>query len=76
MASSDAAVDVDEEFMSQVRGAHLHVLRLHQDRELQSALTPRVLRVVGSYLAQVKVLDELYKLNAQKNIVLICIASG
>ena len=52
--------------MSQVRGAHLHVLRLHQDRELQSALAPRVLRVVGSYLAQVKALDELYKLNTKE----------
>ena len=56
--------ELTEEKASQVRGAHLHVLRLHQDRELQSALTPRVLRVVGSYLAQVKALDELYKLSS------------
>ena len=39
----------------------LDVLRLHRERELQSALAPRIFRVVRSYLAQVKALDELYK---------------
>ena len=42
----------------------LDVLRLHRERELQSALAPRIFRVVRSYLAQVKALDELYKLSS------------
>ena len=60
------AAKLAEEIAGQVHGAHLHVIRLHQDRELQSALAPRVLRVVGSYLAQVKALDELYKLGTKE----------
>ena len=52
-----------EEKASQVRGPHLDVLRLHRDRELQSAVAPRIFRVMRCYLAQMKALDELYKLS-------------
>ena len=45
----------------------LDVLHLVQDRELQSALAPRISRVVRSYLAQVKALDELYKLSTTQD---------
>ena len=47
--------------MPQCHVRDLDVLRLHRERELQSALAPRIFRVVRSYLAHLKAIDELYK---------------